>query len=68
MSTENEVRQACDQYYTALNHLLNGDAELMMEGVASRLKMPANERTRQKADHHGRPNRPAMTLMFHHMT
>src|SRR2546430_15082029 len=31
MSTENEVRQACDQYYTALNHLLNGDAELMME-------------------------------------
>lgn len=31
MSTEDEVRQACDQYYAALNHLLNGDAELMME-------------------------------------
>ncbi len=31
MSTEDEVRQACNQYYTALNHLLNGDAELMME-------------------------------------
>jgi hypothetical protein len=31
MSTEDEVRQACDQYYAALNHMLNGDAELMME-------------------------------------
>lgn len=31
MSTENEVRQASDQFYAALNHLLNGDAGLMME-------------------------------------
>ncbi len=31
MSTEDEVRQACDQYDAALNHLLNGDAGLMME-------------------------------------
>jgi ketosteroid isomerase-like protein len=31
MSTEDEVRQACDQYYAALNHMLNGDAGLMME-------------------------------------
>ncbi len=30
-STEDEVRQACDQYDAALNHLLNGDAGLMME-------------------------------------
>ncbi len=31
MSTEDEVRQASDQYYAALNHLLNGDAGLMTE-------------------------------------
>src|SRR5438874_1147956 len=31
MSTQDEVRQACDQYYAALNHKLNGDAGLMME-------------------------------------
>jgi ketosteroid isomerase-like protein len=31
MSTEDEVRQACDQYYAALNRLLNGDAGPMME-------------------------------------
>ncbi len=31
MLTEDEVRQACDQYYAALNHMLNGDAELMIE-------------------------------------
>jgi ketosteroid isomerase-like protein len=31
MSTEDEVRQACDQYYAALNHMLNGDAGLMLE-------------------------------------
>jgi ketosteroid isomerase-like protein len=31
MSTEDEVRQASDQFYAALNRLLNGDAALMME-------------------------------------
>jgi ketosteroid isomerase-like protein len=31
MSTEDEVRQASDQYITALNHMLNGDAGLMIE-------------------------------------
>jgi ketosteroid isomerase-like protein len=31
MSTEDEVRQACDQYDAALNHLLNGDTGLLME-------------------------------------
>jgi ketosteroid isomerase-like protein len=30
-STEDEVRQACDQYDAALNQLYNGDATLMME-------------------------------------
>jgi|SRR5947209_125624 len=29
MSAEDEVRQASARYYTALNHLLNGDAGLM---------------------------------------
>ncbi len=31
MSTEDEVRQASDQYIAALNHMLNGDAGLMIE-------------------------------------
>jgi ketosteroid isomerase-like protein len=31
MSAEDEVRQASDQYYAALNHLLNGDAGPLME-------------------------------------
>lgn len=31
MSTEDEVRQASNQFYAALNHLLNGDAGLMTE-------------------------------------
>jgi ketosteroid isomerase-like protein len=31
MSTEDEVRQASDQFYAALNHLVNGDAGLMTE-------------------------------------
>ena len=31
MSTEKEVRQASDQFYAALNHLVNGDAGLMTE-------------------------------------
>lgn len=31
MSTEDEVRQACDQYYVALNRVANGDAGPMME-------------------------------------
>jgi ketosteroid isomerase-like protein len=31
MSTQDEVRQASEQYMAALNHMLNGDAELMLE-------------------------------------
>jgi ketosteroid isomerase-like protein len=31
MSTEDEVRQASDQFYTALNRMANGDAGPMME-------------------------------------
>jgi ketosteroid isomerase-like protein len=31
MSTEDEVRQASDQFYAALNRMLNGDAGPMME-------------------------------------
>lgn len=31
MSPEDEVRQASQQYMAALNHMLNGDAELMLE-------------------------------------
>ncbi len=31
MSTEDEVRQASDQFYAALNRLVNGDAGLMTE-------------------------------------
>ncbi len=31
MSTEEEVRQASEQFYAALKHFLNGDTEPMME-------------------------------------
>jgi hypothetical protein len=31
MSAEDEVRQASDQFYAALNRMLNGDAGPMME-------------------------------------
>ena len=31
MSTQDEVRQVSEQFYTALNHMANGDAGPMME-------------------------------------
>lgn len=31
MSVEDEIRQASDRYYRALNHLINGDSGPMME-------------------------------------